>query len=928
MENLTSLLDFNHIIIYAFLLLTLIVGLIAGRRIKSMKDYALANKSYSAGILSITLIATWVEGYNILGRPGQSFSEGIIQFTSSIGVFIGFIVFGTFIGPRMIFFNKSITLGDVSEILYGKESKILIGLLSFAFAVILVSMQILAIGSICNSLLNMNRIYSMLFGGLIVISYSFMGGVRSVTITDILQFIALTLFVVVIGNVVVSKAGGIDNIFQKINLFNPEKLKIYGHKNFNSRFWRMLYNCLGLFFLAPPYIQRMLMSQDDRKVKKMFYLGAGYWIFLSVMIVLIGLGAFIVFPDASPRYIMPHVLLNLFPQKAISFLVVGLLAIVMSTADSYLNSASISVTHDLLKPLGEKMKINFDEFKIIKYVTIIIGLFAILISYLAYFKNLNLRQLLFYNDTLIASIAVPFIAGIMNIKTDKRSFWLSVIVALSINIPFELTGNITYPIRLIAVLSSLITFFVSHIMLNKGIIFANRISEKKVFTTKDIMKQISFIDKLKNCFPTPKNILKYSQTKIEKSAPNFLSFSIIVTLGYMLPFQTIKENYINHQMTILIVRSIGVLLIALIMIKDAWPKKLRNKIFPIFWYFTVMYNLVFSIAIIYLLGASTDKWPAEIAIAMVMMAIICDKTSFAALTTLGLILALSLTFVLQGYIDFFPALPTINYAYTFIYGFVAYIVITWVMKRNEELYNESEIKVSTVLGSAMNHETKNYTGYMLSSAQIIEKSIFKKLIPTLGENKEEGFFIKKEDYKTLENSVKNIIQLGNNGLTTNKLLGDMLVKYRTIKKAPFEKVKIYELIQEILNNLPVELEQKENIILESDNNFEAELPKGALKHIIYNLIKNAYLHGKADKIEIWLSDRTIHVKDNGKGISKERLPRLFDLFYTNGNGMGVGLALVRLMIDTFNGDITVKSKQGKSSFTEFTIKIPLKSKNK
>ncbi len=112
------------------------------------------------------------------------------------------------------------------------------------------------------------------------------------------------------------------------------------------------------------------------------------------------------------------------------------------------------------------------------------------------------------------------------------------------------------------------------------------------------------------------------------------------------------------------------------------------------------------------------------------------------------------------------------------------------------------------------------------------------------------------------------------------------------------------------------------------------------KKILHNLLSNAikysdegtrvYLVMEKDKKD----DRHIYLKviDQGKGISKEELPHIFDLFYKSQgvgdkvNGNGVGLALTKQLIEILGGSINVESTLG--SGTTFEVKLPIQRSEK
>ena len=102
------------------------------------------------------------------------------------------------------------------------------------------------------------------------------------------------------------------------------------------------------------------------------------------------------------------------------------------------------------------------------------------------------------------------------------------------------------------------------------------------------------------------------------------------------------------------------------------------------------------------------------------------------------------------------------------------------------------------------------------------------------------------------------------------------------------------------------------------------------KMLLLNLLQNAIkATGSEGKIKIDLKNDntnvTIKIQDTGHGISARNLPHIFEPFYSEGqkdnqSGTGLGLAIVKSIVEKFNGNITVKSKEGKG--TEFTLEFP------
>ncbi len=145
---------------------------------------------------------------------------------------------------------------------------------------------------------------------------------------------------------------------------------------------------------------------------------------------------------------------------------------------------------------------------------------------------------------------------------------------------------------------------------------------------------------------------------------------------------------------------------------------------------------------------------------------------------------------------------------------------------------------------------------------------------------------------------------------------------------------IHEILTNVINNFSIQLQNKNGKIV---HDFKAENPVISLDeihitNIFSNLIDNAikyceeapliYIRTENDEKGIF-----IHVRDNGSGISKEHLKKIFDQFYRvstgnihNTKGFGLGLSYVKKIIEAHHGTINVISQINKG--TTFTVFLP------
>ena len=134
-------------------------------------------------------------------------------------------------------------------------------------------------------------------------------------------------------------------------------------------------------------------------------------------------------------------------------------------------------------------------------------------------------------------------------------------------------------------------------------------------------------------------------------------------------------------------------------------------------------------------------------------------------------------------------------------------------------------------------------------------------------------------------------------------------------------VKIIDLALDIFNEDYIEfLPEKEEII--------AKFDRTQLIRVVTNLVKNGIQSIPEDrqpKIVVQVldleKDVQINISDNGSGISKENLDKIFEpKFTTKSSGMGLGLAMVKNIVETYKGTITFVTEE--NTGTTFTVSFP------
>lgn len=157
-----------------------------------------------------------------------------------------------------------------------------------------------------------------------------------------------------------------------------------------------------------------------------------------------------------------------------------------------------------------------------------------------------------------------------------------------------------------------------------------------------------------------------------------------------------------------------------------------------------------------------------------------------------------------------------------------------------------------------------------------------------------------------------------------KLVNDLLMLTRLDQQLSVEMhpENINNVIQEVFPQLQI-LSGKRKIQLQLEDNIKVNINRDQIKQVIFNLVQNSIGHTDENVGIITISTNVkdsfarLKISDNGTGISKKHLNQIFDRFFRSEShrsrqhgGYGLGLSIVKSIVDAHNGKITVESDLG------------------
>tara|TARA_Y100000758_G_scaffold143059_2_gene101492 strand:- start:145 stop:1635 length:1491 start_codon:yes stop_codon:yes gene_type:complete len=344
-------------LIFLYLVLALVLGLIANRRSEGdLEDFLLMGRKTGFIMLYLTVVATYHSAFAFLGSGGFFYTHGIGFWSAGTWtVLVGGITY--VLGSRIWALGKRfgyITPADLMADFYESDAvRIIVAIVSVLFTILYIQVQAQGLGYILSAASG-DRI-SFELGTLILLvvaaGYLALGGLRAVYWTDVLQGVWMYAAVWIGALVLTYKLfGGPLALWRRLAAERPDLLTLPGPEGyFGPGMWFGMTIALSFGIVLQPHIMIRYYSATSGRVIK--WLGATTPIYLMTLYIpaaLVGLGGALVMPGLErPDRIFPLMLIEHAPPVLAGLVLAGATAAAMSTLDSILHSNMTVLTRDV-----------------------------------------------------------------------------------------------------------------------------------------------------------------------------------------------------------------------------------------------------------------------------------------------------------------------------------------------------------------------------------------------------------------------------------------------------------------------------------------------------------------------------------------------------------------------------------------------------
>lgn len=463
---------FNEALLLAFvivyLIVTVLVGLWASRKVSSSGDFMLAGRSLPIVLSTSALFATWFGSETVFGASSQFLEGGLFAVIEDpFGASLCLLLFGIFFARKLYNMNL-VTLGDFFKVRYGKRTEIIASAFLIPTYFGYIAAQLVALGLILNVVADIPVINAIIISSVIVTLYTFIGGMWAISITDFFQSIIIIIGLLVLAYSLSQQAGGVSTVLSEV----PEKdLKFSPDFNPTAIItWLAAWSVLGLGSIPSQDVFQRTMSSGSASIAvRSCYYAAGLYLTVAMLPLFISLCVKHLYPGeigTDTQLTLPNMVLQ-HTSIPVQILFFGsLLSAVMSTTSASILAPASLFSENIIKPLMRKKPTDKQLLMLTRLSVVFFSIAATVIACL----NSNIFELVGVASVLsLVSLFIPMVFGMYWKRSGSVGAILGMVFGMIAWFWFE-SNPLSVPTLVPATLISMIAFlFGSYLFPDKSI---------------------------------------------------------------------------------------------------------------------------------------------------------------------------------------------------------------------------------------------------------------------------------------------------------------------------------------------------------------------------------------------------------------------------------------------------------------------------
>jgi SSS family solute:Na+ symporter len=450
-------------LVIAYLLVTIAIGLVAAKRVKSSADFAIAGRHLPLAMIVTTTFATWFGSETVLGIPAKFVNSGLNGVVEDpFGAGSCLILVGLFFAGKLYRMNL-LTISDYYRERYGRSVEILCSIIIMVSYLGWVSAQVTALGLVFNLLSggSISMPLGMTIGVVSVLAYTLFGGMWSVAITDFMQMIILVVGLSTLAVFAGNQAGGADKVIALA--VSQDMFKFLPEPNLKEILFFFAAAITIMFGSIPQQdvFQRVMSANSLTAATKGPIIGGICYILFAFVPMFLVVSALIIMPEKAaqliqedPQKVLPTLVMEQMPFVMQVLFFGALLSAIKSCASATLLAPSVTFTENIWRQFfphqGDKQALLAMRITVLVFSGLVLT-YAILMQGSSIYDMVSGA----YQVTLVGAF-IPLLFGLYWPKATTQGAIFAIVLGLLAWLMFLLTpAGEEFPAQLAGVLASL-----------------------------------------------------------------------------------------------------------------------------------------------------------------------------------------------------------------------------------------------------------------------------------------------------------------------------------------------------------------------------------------------------------------------------------------------------------------------------------------
>ena len=451
-------------LVIAYLLVTIAIGLVAAKRVKTSADFAIAGRHLPLAMIVTTTFATWFGSETVLGIPAKFVNSGLGGVVEDpFGAGSCLILVGLFFAAKL-YRMSLLTISDYYRERYGRSVEILCSIIIMVSYLGWVSAQVTALGLVFNLLSGgvISMPLGMVIGVVSILAYTLFGGMWSVAITDFIQMIILVVGLAALAVFAGDQAGGADKVIALA--ISQDMFNFFPEPNLKEILFFVAAAITIMFGSIPQQdvFQRVMSANSLNAATKGPIIGGICYILFAFVPMFLVVSALIIMPEKAaqlieedPQKVLPTLVMEHMPFIMQVLFFGALLSAIKSCASATLLAPSVTFTENIWRQFRPHQS---DKQALLAMRVTVLVFSALVLFYAISMQGSSIYEMVSgaYQVTLVGAF-IPLLFGLYWQKATTQGAIFAIVLGLLTWLLLLLTpAGEEFPAQLAGVLASLV----------------------------------------------------------------------------------------------------------------------------------------------------------------------------------------------------------------------------------------------------------------------------------------------------------------------------------------------------------------------------------------------------------------------------------------------------------------------------------------